>query len=56
MNREKRIPRDIKTFHPMIPRKTVKRAAGIKKGTPSLAMGHLFCSITFSSFGASLKS
>jgi hypothetical protein len=40
MNKERRIPRDIQTFHSMIPKITVKRTIGNKKGSPSLAMGH----------------
>jgi hypothetical protein len=47
MNRERRIPIDIQTFHPRTPSITVKRTAGIKKGYPSLTIGRRCCSLIF---------
>jgi hypothetical protein len=40
MKRVRRIPKDIKTFHPIPPRKMVRRAEGTRNGSPSLATGH----------------
>jgi hypothetical protein len=40
MNKVTRMPRRVKTFHPMPPKKMVRMALGIKRGNASLAIGH----------------
>src|SRR4030042_606840 len=40
MNRVRRIPKSVKIFHPINTKKRVRRALGIRKRNPSLAIGH----------------
>jgi hypothetical protein len=40
MNSVNKIPKKVNSFHPIKPRTTVSKAAGMRNGRPSLAMGH----------------
>jgi hypothetical protein len=45
INSVQRIPKKVNHFQPITPKTRVKSADGIRKGRPSLAMGHRVCFI-----------
>jgi hypothetical protein len=49
MKRVRRIPGIVRTVHPIPAKKRVRIAEGMRKGSPSLAIGHRFFGISVSS-------